>query len=444
MHRRREPTARWRPRRAQPPPARGRRPRGWPGPRVRRPRGWPGPRGRRPRGWPGPRVRRPRGWPVSPARRLRLGRCLRRSGLRLGGLRGGRRRGNCLRMGPLGGGRLGSLGGGRRRGNRLGMGPFGRWRDRLGMGPFGRWRYRLGMRCLGRRGCGLGGLTGLGLLASLLLGLLAGLFLGLAASLFLGLAAGAFLGLQPLALEPGPLLLLAEDVVALGDDVADGAGDGRARPDRVVVAGDHVVDALGVAVGVDETDDRDPQALGLADRDRLDLEIDHEHGVRDALHVLDSAQVGAELRQVGKGGHPLAGRQQLQLPLGLVTLEVVEALDPQRDGLEVGQQPAEPAVVDVGHVGGAGRVLDRVASLLLGAHEQHGAAAAGDLGGEITRAVQQRVGLQQVDDVDAVSLTEDEPAHLGVPTACLVAEMYAGLQQLFDADIGHWSCSLVK
>ena len=58
--------------------------------------------------------------------------------------------------------------------------------------------------------------------------------------------------------------------------------------------------------------------------------------------------------------------------------------------------------------------------------------------------VEQRLGLQQVDDVDAVPLSEDEAAHLGVPAARLVAEMYAGLQQLFDSDLSHRYCSLVN
>ena len=123
------------------------------------------------------------------------------------------------------------------------------------------------------------------------------------------------------------------------------------RTDRVVVARDHVVDPVGIAVGVDQADDRDPQALRLADRDRLGLEVDHEHRVGHALHVLDAAEVRAQLLEVGLRGHPLAGGQQLKLALGLVALQVVQPPDPERDRLEVRQQPAEPAVVDVRHVG---------------------------------------------------------------------------------------------
>ena len=105
-----------------------------------------------------------------------------------------------------------------------------------------------------------------------------------------------------------------------------------------------------------------------------------EHRVGDALHVLDAAEVGLQLLEVGLGGQALARRQQRELALGLVALEVVQALDAQRDRLEVRQQAAEPAVVDVRHAGRLGDLLDAVAGLLLGADEQHGAAAVGDLG----------------------------------------------------------------
>ena len=194
--------------------------------------------------------------------------------------------------------------------------------------------------------------------------------------------------------------------MTLGDDLADRLGDQRARADRVVVAGDDEVDAVGVAVGVDQADDRDAQALRLFDRDLLGLEVDHEHRVGDALHVLDAAEVRAQLREVGLRGHPLARRQQRELALGLVAFEVVQAADALVDRLEVRQQAAEPAVVDERHVGRLGDLLDGVARLLLGADEQHGAAAMGDLAGELLRLRQQRLRLEQVDDVDAAALAD--------------------------------------
>jgi hypothetical protein len=122
----------------------------------------------------------------------------------------------------------------------------------------------------------------------------------------------------------------------------------------------------------------------------------------------------------------------------------VQALGAQRDRLEVRQQAAEPTVVDVGHVARLRRLLDGVASLLLGPHEEDGAAAVGDGGHELLSLVEQALGLQEVDDVDPGALAPDEAAHLRVPAARLVTEVDSGLQQLPDADVGgHRYCSLV-
>ena len=58
-----------------------------------------------------------------------------------------------------------------------------------------------------------------------------------------------------------------------------------------------------------------------------------------ALHVLDAAEVGLELLEVGLGRHPLARRQQLQLALGRIAIEVVEALDALRIVLKFVSMP---------------------------------------------------------------------------------------------------------
>ena len=138
----------------------------------------------------------------------------------------------------------------------------------------------------------------------------------------------------------------------------------------------------GSTVRVDQADDRDAQALGLLDGDRLRLEVDDEHRVRRALHVLDAAEVGLQLVEVGLRLHALLRRQQLELPLRLEALEVVQALDALRDGLEVREHAAQPAVVDVRHAAGLRDLLDGVARLLLGPDEQDRAAAVGDALGE--------------------------------------------------------------
>ena len=121
--------------------------------------------------------------------------------------------------------------------------------------------------------------------------------------------------------------------------------------------------------------------------------------------------------------------------------QVVQAVDALRHRLEVGQQAAEPALVDVRHPAAVGPLLDRVARLLLGPDEEDRAALAGDLGGEVARLGEQLLGLQQVDDVDAVVLAVDVAAHARIPAPRLVAEMQPCRQQVSESGLGH-RCSL--
>ena len=211
-----------------------------------------------------------------------------------------------------------------------------------------------------------------------LLGLAAGALLGLAALLLLGLAGGLLLGLLALlllALAPGGLLLGAEAGRVVARHAGDAVDDHLARADRVVVARDHEVHRIRVAVRVDEPDDRDLQPLRLAHADRLGLEVDHEDRVGRALHVGDAAEVRLELVALGHRRDALAHRQQLhRARLGPVA-QVVQAADALVDRLEVREQPAQPALVDVRHAAAVGGFLDRVAGLLLGAHEQDRPAA---------------------------------------------------------------------
>jgi hypothetical protein len=115
----------------------------------------------------------------------------------------------------------------------------------------------------------------------------------------------------------------------------------------------------------------------------------------------------------------------------------VQAADPARHRVEVGQQAPQPAFVDVGHLAFLGPFLNRVPGLLLGADEEDGAAAGRQLAGEFPRVLQQRLGLQQVDDVDPVHLAEDEAAHVRVPAAGLVAEVDSGLEQVSQLCLCH-------
>ena len=85
-----------------------------------------------------------------------------------------------------------------------------------------------------------------------------------------------------------------------------------------------------------------------------------------------------------------------------------------------------------------GRVAgDGILGLLLGADEQDRAAVGDEVADERVGGLDPRQRLVQIDDVDAVALTEDESLHLRVPAPGLVAEVDAGLQQLLHRDDSH-------
>src|ERR1019366_3176867 len=70
---------------------------------------------------------------------------------------------------------------------------------------------------------------------------------------------------------------------AFGHGVGDQATQQRARTDRVVVAGDHVVDDVGVTVGVHDRHDGQTELARFGDGNVLLLRVDDEDGVGHAL-----------------------------------------------------------------------------------------------------------------------------------------------------------------
>jgi hypothetical protein len=155
--------------------------------------------------------------------------------------------------------------------------------------------------------------------------------------------------------------------------VGDDAGQQRARADRVVVAGDDVVDDVGVAVGVDDGDDRDAEAVGLLDGDVLLDGVDDPDRGRQLVMVRMPPRLRSSLSYSRSSWRPPSWGGAPSSVL-LHPLELVEAGETGLDRLEVREHPAEPAVVHVRHADAQRLLLDGLLGLALGADEQHGAA----------------------------------------------------------------------
>ena len=178
------------------------------------------------------------------------------------------------------------------------------------------------------------------------------------------------------------------------------------------------------------------QAVGLGHGDVLLLGVDHEDRVGRAVERADAAQVALELGQLALELEAFLLDHLVGLAGRDLTLELVHLRHAGVHRLEVGEHAAEPAVVDVGRVGAIGLLLDRLLRLLLRADEEHVATVLDGVAHEAVRGVDPLQRLLEVDDVDAVALTEDEALHLRVPAPGLVSEVDAGLQQLLHGDDG--------
>ena len=172
-------------------------------------------------------------------------------------------------------------------------------------------------------------------------------------------------------------------------------GEQPDRAQRVVVAGDDVVDFVGIAVGVDDADDRDLQLARLVDRDLLLAGVDDEQRVGQPRHVADAFEVLLELALLLLELGDLLLRQRLVAAVGLHRLEVAQPREAALDRREVGQQAAEPALVDEEHAAALGFFGDRVLRLPLGADEQDGPAVGREIGRELLRLAEQLCGLRR-------------------------------------------------
>ena len=227
------------------------------------------------------------------------------------------------------------------------------------------------------------------------------------------------------------------DEAALDHGVGDHPAHQRTRADGVVVARDHVVDHVGVAVGVDDRDHREAELARLGDRDVLLLGVDHEHRVGQPVEVGDAAEVAAQLLELARVLQRLPLGHAVEVAGRLHGPQLLHALHPARHGGEVGQHAAEPALVDVRHAARLGVLGHRALGLLLRPDEEDRAAVGHQVPDEGVGGLDAAQRLAQVDEIDPVALTQDEALHLRVPSPRLVAEVDPGFQKLSHGNDGH-------
>ena len=110
------------------------------------------------------------------------------------------------------------------------------------------------------------------------------------------------------------------------------------------------------------------------------LGVDDEHRVGQARHAADAFEVLLQLARSFSLPRDFLLRQRVVAAVGGHRLEVAQPAEAALDGGEVGEQAAEPALVDVEHAAALRFFGDDVLGLALGADEQDRAAFGGEAG----------------------------------------------------------------
>ena len=159
-------------------------------------------------------------------------------------------------------------------------------------------------------------------------------------------------------------------------------------------------------------------------------------------HAAEPTEVALELRELPIEQKGFLLDHRIELARGLHALVLEHLADALGHRLEVGEHAAEPTLVHVGHAALLGVAAHGILRLLLGADEQDRAATGDEVADVAVGGFHSTERLLEVDDVDAVALTEDETLHLRVPPAGLVTEVGAGFEHLAHRDDSHVVVSL--
>jgi len=198
-------------------------------------------------------------------------------------------------------------------------------------------------------------------------------------------------------------------------------GDGT---NGVVVAWNHIVHGVRIAVGVNDGDDWNIQLAGFGDGVGFALGINDEECGRQPRHVLDAAHFLGDAGQFNPQALTFLLGERVELAGGLAGFKLPQALQTCAQRLEISERAAEPAVLDI--VGAtAFRLLTHdFLGLALGSNKNDLAAAGGGGAHEGGSSVKRSNGVLKVNDVDAAPRAEDELRHLGVPARRSVAKVH--------------------
>ena len=169
--------------------------------------------------------------------------------------------------------------------------------------------------------------------------------------------------------------------------------------------------------------------MGLLHRDGLPPGIHDKDGAGHSGHVLHAAEILIQLQPLPVQEKTLLFRIEFESVLFLTPLQLLQTTNLVTDRLEVGEHPSQPSLGNEEAIGSGGFLLDDASKLALGANEKHPLTLEDHFTDRLLGTIEPVQRLSEVDDVDAVSSREDESLHLRIPTAGLVSEVDACLEQ---------------
>ena len=158
---------------------------------------------------------------------------------------------------------------------------------------------------------------------------------------------------------------------SFGNGVCNHLGEQCNGADGVIVTRDRVLKVIGVSVGVQDSYDGNAELASFVDGQVLTNGVDDPDGTGRFLQGPNTTERFLQLGELTLLQQQLLLRETLSGVVVVNLFELLHATQTLGDGLEVGQETTQPALVHIGLTHAGCLLGDRLLSLLLGSHEKH-------------------------------------------------------------------------
>ena len=203
-------------------------------------------------------------------------------------------------------------------------------------------------------------------------------------------------------------LLLDKDFLGSEDAPNDSVGDKLYGAQRVIIAWDDVIDTGRVRIGIDESDDRNAEALCLTHCNILAIDVYDKNYIGHIGHVDDTRQVACQLGGFATKGGSFALAALCQLARLFELGKFLHAINALANRLIIRKGPPEPTLRDIVHISGLASAANNILRLPLCADKQNLTAIGNNFIDEITGTAQAVDSLTQIEDMNPITLPMNE------------------------------------